>query len=500
MNDTSGISVCFGSIQDQNLLAHAKAALKQMKAKWTSNIEIDTTHFVCQAAGPAENNYNPTAEYLKAVQLSLPIVQPQWVLACQIEKKLVPVSAFQLGADTPHKYQPQGNLVQEAEQGSKLQTAESAVVPESKSPKTEKASAVSSLEETARNADTANQDGAHASVQSPDAGPSIDPEMPPQQSNVVRDDSVNLHQQTGNSSPPAAPKSPKPEADGKLDRSFKFPVSSPPAEDESHTTGAQAASYSEFTASADDKATEDISAPLTEEDKAMQTQPLVEEPRTIDNDAAPSSQVTEDPVSASATEEPQAESTMSNPRRPEPKKTESDVDVAARQWLSGQKPVDAAAEHHDHSTKVLDEVLIKKAAAQAEKEAAVAAPVSTQPVETEELHQPPEEASATPEVEVQKDHGEVVKVAQEPSPQDIPAQIEAVPDVTSKNLSQTEATPNAEESVEIEGEVEETNEDEDQTPAESIAPTPSESPAPAEGETPVTGGSKKKKNKKKNKK
>jgi hypothetical protein len=56
-SDTSGISVCFGSIQDQNLLAHAKAALKQMKAKWTESIEIDTTHFVCQAAGPAENNY-----------------------------------------------------------------------------------------------------------------------------------------------------------------------------------------------------------------------------------------------------------------------------------------------------------------------------------------------------------------------------------------------------------------------------------------------------------
>jgi hypothetical protein len=54
-SDTSGISVCFGSCQDENLVAHAKAALKQMNAKWTESLEIDTTHFVCQGAGPAEN-------------------------------------------------------------------------------------------------------------------------------------------------------------------------------------------------------------------------------------------------------------------------------------------------------------------------------------------------------------------------------------------------------------------------------------------------------------
>lgn len=77
-----------------------------MNAKWTETLEIDTTHFVCQSAGPAENNYrqahagicreitstdrihvSPSAEYQKAIQLSLPIVQPQWALACLIEKK-----------------------------------------------------------------------------------------------------------------------------------------------------------------------------------------------------------------------------------------------------------------------------------------------------------------------------------------------------------------------------------------------------------------------------
>lgn len=32
-------------------------------------------------------HHSPSAEYQKAIQLSLPIVQPQWVLACLIEKK-----------------------------------------------------------------------------------------------------------------------------------------------------------------------------------------------------------------------------------------------------------------------------------------------------------------------------------------------------------------------------------------------------------------------------
>lgn len=44
-------------------MAHAKAALKQMNAKWTERIEIDTTHFVCQSAGPAENNYTYVPEW-----------------------------------------------------------------------------------------------------------------------------------------------------------------------------------------------------------------------------------------------------------------------------------------------------------------------------------------------------------------------------------------------------------------------------------------------------
>lgn len=105
MTDTSGISVCFGNVQDSVLLENAKLALQEMNAKWSDKIQIDTTHFVCTtpAATPTGAQVSgsissaPGVEYQRALQLSIPIVQPQWILACYAEKKMVPISAFYLG-------------------------------------------------------------------------------------------------------------------------------------------------------------------------------------------------------------------------------------------------------------------------------------------------------------------------------------------------------------------------------------------------------------------
>jgi chitin biosynthesis protein CHS5 len=95
MTDTSGISVCFGNVQDSVLLENAKLALQEMRAKWSDKIQIDTTHFVCttaaatplgaQASGSMSSA--PGVEYQRALQLSIPVVQPHWVLACHAEKK-----------------------------------------------------------------------------------------------------------------------------------------------------------------------------------------------------------------------------------------------------------------------------------------------------------------------------------------------------------------------------------------------------------------------------
>ena len=44
MSDTSGISVCFSNVQDPVLLENVKLALREMGAKWSDTIQIDTSH------------------------------------------------------------------------------------------------------------------------------------------------------------------------------------------------------------------------------------------------------------------------------------------------------------------------------------------------------------------------------------------------------------------------------------------------------------------------
>ncbi|KAL4076439.1 hypothetical protein V8B97DRAFT_1862840 [Scleroderma yunnanense] len=109
--DTSGISVCFGSITDPVLLDDAKAALREMKAKWSDKIQIDTTHFVCTTPAMTPSGARASGgsvsggagvEYQRALQLSIPVVQPQWIIACHTEKKMVPIVAYYLGVTPPN--------------------------------------------------------------------------------------------------------------------------------------------------------------------------------------------------------------------------------------------------------------------------------------------------------------------------------------------------------------------------------------------------------------
>ncbi|TDL30072.1 hypothetical protein BD410DRAFT_759264 [Rickenella mellea] len=106
MADTSGVCVCFGTVSDARVLEQAKEALREMRARWSDKIQIDTTHFVCTtpAATPAGAgatggvSSGPGVEYQRALQLSIPVVQPTWVLACNNEKKMVSIAPFYLGA------------------------------------------------------------------------------------------------------------------------------------------------------------------------------------------------------------------------------------------------------------------------------------------------------------------------------------------------------------------------------------------------------------------
>jgi hypothetical protein len=101
MADTSGVAVCFGTVQDSLVLENAKMALREMGARGSEKIQIDTTHFVCTtpagatsaaaaaniaAAGDAERS-SPVAPGVEYQQLSIPVVQPHWVFACHAERK-----------------------------------------------------------------------------------------------------------------------------------------------------------------------------------------------------------------------------------------------------------------------------------------------------------------------------------------------------------------------------------------------------------------------------
>lgn len=109
MSDTSGISVCFGYMegsepetdsgerQDGELEAKTKSLIEGMGAKWSDKIQIDTTHFVCTSPRSRSSSITPGnnpatkdlrgAMYVKASQLSIPVVQPHWVFACAEQKK-----------------------------------------------------------------------------------------------------------------------------------------------------------------------------------------------------------------------------------------------------------------------------------------------------------------------------------------------------------------------------------------------------------------------------
>lgn len=133
LSDTSGIAVCFGTIDEEDLEVEAKEALREMRARpWSDRIQIETTHFVCThppnsssashstssrsaagagvGSGSSGDQPNPVIEYQRAVQLSIPIVQPSWILACLKEKKMVPISAHYLGKDVPPSTRSSANL------------------------------------------------------------------------------------------------------------------------------------------------------------------------------------------------------------------------------------------------------------------------------------------------------------------------------------------------------------------------------------------------------
>lgn len=92
MTDLSGITVCLGDItaNDQFTVEDVEETLKNMGAHYPAQttIKVDTTHFICTR----ENKQN--AEYLKAADMNIPIIRPEWLKACERERRIVGVRDF----------------------------------------------------------------------------------------------------------------------------------------------------------------------------------------------------------------------------------------------------------------------------------------------------------------------------------------------------------------------------------------------------------------------
>ncbi|KAK6457126.1 uncharacterized protein RJT20DRAFT_93751, partial [Scheffersomyces xylosifermentans] len=92
MTDLSGITVCLGDItaNDQFNKEDIEETLKNMGANYPSQdkVKVDTTHFICTR----ENKQNP--EFIKAGDMNIPIVRPEWLKACERERRIVGVRDF----------------------------------------------------------------------------------------------------------------------------------------------------------------------------------------------------------------------------------------------------------------------------------------------------------------------------------------------------------------------------------------------------------------------
>ncbi|KAI5960547.1 CHS5 [Candida pseudojiufengensis] len=94
MTDLSGITVCLGdfSPNDPFTKEDLEKTLVNMGAKSPAQIEVkvDTTHFLCTR----ENKNN--SEFNKANDMNIPIIRPEWLKACERERRIVGVRDFYL--------------------------------------------------------------------------------------------------------------------------------------------------------------------------------------------------------------------------------------------------------------------------------------------------------------------------------------------------------------------------------------------------------------------
>ncbi|SCW04387.1 LAFE_0H12398g1_1 [Lachancea fermentati] len=155
MTDMSGITACLGSLDRVQKVTKAQIeeSLRNIGAKpLQTSVTIDTTHFISNDPDAEDD------ELKKAQQSNIPIVRPEWVRACELERRIVGVRGFYIDADVSN-FESYKFPSKPTQNGSSVTQSQDPVV-DAELPETpENQNAVDSSEEPSNLAKEVNGDG-----------------------------------------------------------------------------------------------------------------------------------------------------------------------------------------------------------------------------------------------------------------------------------------------------------------------------------------------------
>ncbi|WVQ74269.1 hypothetical protein IAR50_003866 [Cryptococcus sp. DSM 104548] len=225
MDNLTGLRVCFGPIHPPQLLDQLRYALRQIGARESPRVALDTTHFVCTTpiVGGDEHGRRggPDVEYQEATRNNLPIVSPGWLIAVAEQRKLVPISQYHLPTLPSTAFQESNAPIFRRPSPSELKRNS---LPFQSSP----GSPIADPEDVNRapSPETVARMSMHASPSPTQDEFHHGGTAGGQKRHDSLESKKERHSSLDSNSGPQRTRSPKPEANGKLDRSFKFPLAS----------------------------------------------------------------------------------------------------------------------------------------------------------------------------------------------------------------------------------------------------------------------------------
>ncbi|KAL1413279.1 hypothetical protein Q8F55_001034 [Vanrija albida] len=212
MDNLTGLYITFGAVQPPSLLSQLRQCLQEIGAREAPTVQLATTHFVCTSplvGGDDSGRGGHIDEaYDQAVNANMPVVSPPWLLAVAAEKRLVPIANYLLPAPSA----PQSSADPAPFRRPSDLKRSSLPLAAPSTPVQEHRTIRSPSPETLARMST--------------AGPAMSPSSRTESFEHRRVPQLPVANRQGDGGAGARSRSPKPEADGRLDRGFKFPVQS----------------------------------------------------------------------------------------------------------------------------------------------------------------------------------------------------------------------------------------------------------------------------------